>query len=110
MIYLVRHGQAAFNAVGRYQGQVDSALTMLGQAQARLVGVRLAGLVGLAALRIYASPLGRAQETARIIAAALPGGREITLEARLMEVGMGAWDGRTDFEIEAEYPGGRETD
>ena len=108
MIYLVRHGQTEFNAVGRIQGQLDSALTLKGAAQGRAVGLRLAGLIGSTAFRIYTSPLGRAQDTARIIAVALPGMPEITLEARLMEVGMGAWDGMTDFEIEAEYPGSRD--
>ena len=83
----MRHGQTEFNAVGRIQGQLDSAMTLKGAAQGRAVGLRLAGLIGSTAFRIYTSPLGRAQDTARIIAVALPGMPEITPEARLMEEG-----------------------
>ncbi|MGU4174521.1 phosphoglycerate mutase family protein, partial [Pseudomonas aeruginosa] len=40
-IYLVRHGQTEFNAVRRWQGQVDSPLTELGRQQAMRMGRRL---------------------------------------------------------------------
>ncbi len=46
MIYLVRHGETVFNAQGRQQGRLDSALTAIGEAQAAAVGRLLAGLVG----------------------------------------------------------------
>lgn len=103
MIYLCRHGQTEFNAIGRRQGQVDSDLTARGQAQASAMGRRLAGLT-LPALRLFASPLGRAHHSARLIAAEL-GGPQITLDPRLMEIGMGSWDGKTDAEIDASHPG-----
>lgn len=103
MIYLCRHGQTLFNAAGRRQGQVDSALTAKGQAQASAMGRRLAAF-NLPAFRIYASPLGRAQQSAGLIAAEL-GGAPITLDPRLMEIGMGSWDGKTDAEIDARHPG-----
>lgn len=101
-VYLCRHGETEFNRIGRRQGQVDSALTARGQAQAAAMGRRLVGLVG-ADFQIYSSPLGRAQHSARFIALAL-GGAEISLDARLMEIGMGAWDGKTDAEIRASHP------
>ncbi len=103
MIYLCRHGQTEFNKMRRFQGQVDSPLTDLGQAQATAMGRRLAQLI-TGEFRIFASPLGRAQHSAKLISAALGGG-EITLLPGLMEVGMGVWDGMTDTEIEATYPG-----
>lgn len=103
MIYLCRHGQTEFNAIGRRQGQVDSNLTALGQAQATAMGRRLATL-NLPDFRIYASPLGRAHHSARLIAAEL-GHAPITLDPRLMEIGMGSWDGKTDLEIDAAHPG-----
>lgn len=103
MIYLCRHGQTEFNAVGRRQGQVDSNLTEKGQAQAIAMGCRFAAL-NLPRCRIYASPLGRAHHSARLIAAEL-NGPPITLEPRLMEIGMGSWDGKTDAEIEVLNPG-----
>ena len=108
MIYLVRHGQTDFNAIRRYQGQVESDLTVLGRAQARAVGARLAGLIGDTPVVLYASPLRRAQDTARIIAAGLPFAPEVMLDPRLMEVGMGDWDGLMDGEIEARRPGARD--
>ena len=103
MIYLCRHGQTEFNAIGRRQGQVDSNLTPLGQAQATAMGRRLASL-NLPDFRIYASPLGRAHHSARLIAAEL-GHAAITLDPRLMEIGMGSWDGKTDLEIDTAHPG-----
>lgn len=105
MIYLCRHGQTEFNRQHRFQGQVDSPLTALGQAQARAMGRRLVGLTG-ADFRLFASPLGRAHHSAQLIAAEL-GQPPITLDARLMEVGMGVWDGKDDVEIEAGDPGAR---
>ena len=103
MIYLCRHGQTEFNAIGRRQGQVDSNLTAMGQAQATAMGRRLASL-NLADFRIFASPLGRAHHSARLIAAEL-GHAPITLDPRLMEIGMGSWDGKTDLEIDTAHPG-----
>lgn len=103
MIYLCRHGQTEFNAIGRRQGQVDSNLTDLGQTQARAMGRRLASL-RLPDPQIFASPLGRAHHSARLIAAEL-GQPPITLDSRLMEIGMGSWDGKSDAEIDAAHPG-----
>ena len=102
MIYLCRHGQTEFNLIRRRQGQLDSPLTALGQAQASAMGRSLSGRVGTA-FRIFASPLGRAHHSARLIAAEL-GGAPITLDPRLMEIGMGSWDGTTNAQIQASHP------
>ena len=40
-ILLARHGETAWNAEGRYQGQEDIALSPIGEAQARALGERL---------------------------------------------------------------------
>lgn len=106
MIYLCRHGQTLFNQVQRYQGQVDSPLSDIGRAQASAMGRALRPLIGPGA-RLWVSPLGRAQESLALILAEI-GPREVSTDARLMEVGMGAWDGLDDIEIEAEYPGARD--
>ncbi len=57
MIYLCRHGQTVFNAARRYQGQVDSPLTALGQAQAQTLAVPQDGIYGIEGgkLRLVAS-------------------------------------------------------
>lgn len=103
MIYLVRHGQTAFNRERRLQGHVDSDLTELGLAQADAVGRRLKGLVsGEAGWRIVASPLGRAFRTAGIIAGHLDLGVE--MEPRLTEISFGEWDGRLRSELEPVFP------
>ncbi|WP_139786064.1 histidine phosphatase family protein, partial [Agrobacterium genomosp. 13] len=55
-IYLVRHGQTEFNAVQRWQGQVDSPLTELGRQQAARVGHRLAAMTRTDEVHIFSSP------------------------------------------------------
>ena len=45
MIYLVRHGETAWNSIRRRQGRLDSPLTDRGIAQARAVGRRLGELI-----------------------------------------------------------------
>jgi len=103
MIYLVRHGQTRFNAEGRMQGHLDSPLTDLGQAQAAAMGELLAGLIGdPAGWRLISSPLGRAQNTARAIAARLSLTPEI--DHRLIELSFGQWDGRLRAELAEEFP------
>jgi broad specificity phosphatase PhoE len=105
-IYLIRHGQTEFNAVGRYQGRLDSPLTALGRSQAARIGTLLATLVAPGA-RLVSSPLGRAMATAAIIAekASLP---EAITDSRLLEISLGSWEGMTDEDIEFTFPGARD--
>lgn len=63
---LVRHGQTDWNRQRRIQGSSDIPLNDTGRAQARGAGALLARRRWHG---IYASPLSRAMETARIIAA-----------------------------------------
>jgi broad specificity phosphatase PhoE len=108
MIYLVRHGQTEFNAAGRWQGQVDSPLTTLGLQQGERIGLALRALIDPLDAVILSSPLGRARDTAAIIAAAAGITAEIQFDPRLMEIGMGAWDGLTNYEIDMEWPNARD--
>jgi broad specificity phosphatase PhoE len=104
VIYLVRHGQTAFNAQGRLQGHVDSPLTALGESQARQAGATLARLVGEAAgWRIISSPLGRARATAEAVRQAL-GLAEVEIDPRLIELSWGEWDGALRAELKARSP------
>ena len=104
MLYLVRHGETVWNAAGRYQGAKDSRLTPKGRAQASATGRLVRSLVAEdIPLPAAVSPLGRAQETATLIAQEVP--ILVCTEPRISEVSIGSWDGLTDFEIEAEYPG-----
>lgn len=105
-LWLVRHGQTTFNAEGRIQGGCDSPLTDLGQAQAARVGRLLADLTQDQAERmVWCSPQGRAQHTARIIAAAMGIAAPLRLEPRIRELELGSWEKRTPAEINAETPG-----
>lgn len=104
MIYLVRHGQTAFNAEGRLQGHVDSPLTELGRAQAAMAGAALARLTsGEAGWRIISSPLGRARDTAEAIRAALAA-PEVEIDERLIELSWGPWDGGLRADLKARHP------
>ncbi len=98
-LLLVRHGQSTWNDEGRIQGQLDPPLSELGRTQARRLAERMAGrrLGGF-----YCSDLGRARETAVIIAEEL--GVEPTPLAELREVALGVWEGMTAAEIAERYP------
>lgn len=65
-IALVRHGETAWNAEGRLQGQTDIPLNEAGRAQARAAGKRLTEHDAVWGA-LVSSPLGRAMETAELI-------------------------------------------
>ena len=102
-IYLIRHGETEWNAQGRFQGRLDSVLTNTGVKQAEAIGRRLAGL-DLSFDAFITSPLGRTRQTAAIIAglARLPA---VQCDDLLAEVSLGSWDGLTDIDIDAQWPG-----
>jgi probable phosphoglycerate mutase len=96
---LVRHGQSEWNAVGRWQGRADPALTELGRLQALHAATRV-GTVDV----IVASPLIRALETARLISNHIGVG-PVVVDADLAERDAGEWEGLTRAEIEHRWPG-----
>lgn len=102
-LYLLRHGETVWNTQGRFQGQLDSPLTLKGIAQADLIACRLAEEIpNPDHFELQVSPLGRARQTAGRIAASIP--LLVKDEPRLMEVTIGSWDGMTLYEIGQEYP------
>jgi probable phosphoglycerate mutase len=100
-LLLVRHGESVWNVEGRVQGQADVPLSDLGALQA-LALARALGERDLTA--VYASPLMRALQTAR----AMCGPHELTpiIERALREINLGAWQGRTGAELEADLETG----
>jgi len=99
-IILARHGETRWNVEGRYQGQTfDIPLSEAGRAQARALGRRLDRA---AITRAVASPLLRAQETATLALGDRAG--LLTLDARLVEISHGDWEGRLASEILADQP------
>jgi alpha-ribazole phosphatase len=98
-LLLVRHGETAWNAAGRFQGQVDMALSVTGQRQAKALG-RVLAAEGVHAL--HSSDLQRAWETARIIADTLR--CAVQPEPCLREMAFGAWEGLTFAETQQRDP------
>jgi probable phosphoglycerate mutase len=98
-IIAIRHGETAWNVDTRIQGQLDIPLNDTGHWQARRVARALADE---AIDAIYASDLGRAHETARVIAQGL--GLHVINDAGLRERGFGIFEGRTFKEIEETWP------
>jgi len=112
-LYFVRHGQSTGNVGGTLMGQSDHPLTALGEAQARAAAVRL---VPLGPMPLYCSDLPRARATAEHILAAWPpratsGGvpdaaaddrLRLHADARLREIDLGDYEGRSWEEFEAD--------
>ena len=99
-LFLVRHGETAWNFEKRLTGHSDVPLSALGEQQARLLGARLADQ---ALDAVYASDLQRAAGTAELILAGR--GPEVTRDAAWREINYGAWDGLTAVEIQTRFPG-----
>lgn len=106
-LYLLRHGETAWNLERRMQGSKDSPLTERGRAQAAAMGRALAAELARdpGPTLFLRSPLGRTCETASII------GRQLGLDAadwrddpRLAELRYGDWEGSTWAEIEVSHP------
>lgn len=98
-LYLVRHGQTSGNVTHQLIGHTDMPLDDLGVRQASQVGLRMRS-VPLDA--IVASPLQRAQVTAREIARHHE--VEITLDPRLKEINFGHAEGLTMAEAVSRFP------
>ncbi|MFD7652632.1 bifunctional RNase H/acid phosphatase [Actinosynnema sp. NPDC059797] len=99
-LHLLRHGQTELSVARRYSGRGNPPLTEVGRGQAEAAARRLGKLAGVAA--VVASPLARAQETARAVAAAT--GAELTTHEGLVETDFGAWEGLTFAEAARRDP------
>jgi broad specificity phosphatase PhoE len=119
-VVLLRHGESEWIREGRFQGASETPLSALGRRQADLAGERLARPHASPAMPVPAglpreivhSPLARAAETARAVAAAIADLRAVEgdeagapplpvlrAEPGLGEIGQGAWEGVTADEI-----------
>jgi broad specificity phosphatase PhoE len=103
-IVLARHGEATWTG-RRYAGLTDTPLTDAGRAgAAALAGlIEASGLLADPAAVIVSSPLVRALDTARAVAAAVR--RPVEIDPRWCEVSFGSLEGRTFDEAEVEWPG-----
>ena len=89
-----RHGETAYNASGRWQGQLDAPLSDRGRAQAAAAAKSLAAYD---VSRIVASDLSRAADTAKALADET--GLSVAFDARFREIDVGNWAGLTTPEI-----------
>jgi len=98
-LLLLRHGRTAYNASGRFQGQVDVPLDEVGRAEAARVAPLLAAH---RPVEIVSSDSCRAVDTARPIAQLL--GQDVLLDDKLREIDIGGWSGLTLDEVKAAFP------
>lgn len=97
-IYLVRHGATPLTEEDRFAGSSDVDLSDVGRMQVAGLAERLKDQKLDA---IYASPLARTVETARILAA--PHGLEPIREPGLREIDYGRWEGLRRSEVERDF-------
>lgn len=106
-LYMLRHGETAWNTERRMQGHKNSDLTARGRVQALAMGRTLKAELALepGPTIFLRSPLGRTRETSEII------GRELGIassewreDIRLAELSYGTWEGFSWAEIEIDHP------
>ena len=100
-LVLWRHGRTAWNAAGRFQGQLNPPLDDVGRDQARHAAAHLAAPLPEGTV-VVASDLERAAETAVALTDVL--GVPLRLDPRLREVAMGSWEGLTRQEVAERHP------
>jgi alpha-ribazole phosphatase/probable phosphoglycerate mutase len=94
-IYLIRHGETAWNADNnRYCGRTDIPLTEKGLKQAEVLRQQLRSITWDG---VFSSPLQRAYTTAQIAS-----GTTVVKDDRLIEADFGMWEQKTKEEFLAE--------
>ncbi|OWV92319.1 phosphoglycerate mutase [Rhizobium sp. R635] len=97
-IHLVRHGETEWSLSGRHTGRSDIPLTANGEAAARKLAERLAGLSVSA---VWSSPSERARKTCTLAGF----GAGAVIREDLAEWDYGAYEGVTTKAILADRPG-----
>jgi 2,3-bisphosphoglycerate-dependent phosphoglycerate mutase len=98
-LVLLRHGQTAWNAEQRIQGQLDVPLDATGEWQAQRVAK---GLAHEDFAAMYSSDLLRTQQTAAPLT--LINGLKVGLDTGLRERGFGSFEGQTYQDIDMRWP------
>ena len=98
-VFLVRHGATTLSAEDRFAGETDVDLSDAGREQLHRLAARLAAEPISA---VYASPMRRTLESARILAA--PHGLSVDPVPALREISHGRWEQKTRCEVEALWP------
>src|SRR3954454_6306146 len=95
-IYLARHGETEWSKSGQHTGRTDIPLTAPGEAAARQIATRLAGITFA---RVFSSPLSRARRTAELA------GFRPEIDPELLEWNYGDCEGRKTVDIRQDIPG-----
>lgn len=98
-VYFVRHGEATGNANGTFQGVTDNPLTPKGIRQGQLLQKRFAQVNYD---RIFASPLCRAADTARLLNEGHP--CQVETQPLLLEIDGGVLEGEPFATLPQKYP------
>jgi broad specificity phosphatase PhoE len=98
-LYLVRHGETAWNREQVFRGRADVPLGERGHQQAGLVAQALRAEPIKA---VYASPLARAVDTARPLSEEL--GIDLIQEESLQDMNFGEWEGQSLVDVRREWP------
>lgn len=93
-LFLVRHAPTAANHGKVFQGQLDVPAVPIEDPESHAIPLT-------APRTIHCSPLVRAVTAAEVL---FPG-EPVTFDPRLMERSVGAWQGLTHAEVEAQWPG-----
>jgi broad specificity phosphatase PhoE len=96
---MVRHGATVLSAEDRFAGATDVELSDEGREQAQRLAERLSQEKITV---VYASPMGRTVETARILAA--PHDLEVRTCDGFREISHGHWEGMMRHEVEEKFP------
>ena len=97
-IYLIRHGQTAWNKARMFRGRRDVCLNDVGRREAACVAQALRDI---AFARIYASPLLRARETADVAAAVR--GVDVQADPAFVDIDYGEWTEYWDIEARRKF-------
>jgi probable phosphoglycerate mutase len=107
-VVIVRHGESNFNILSKIQGrgnydrpELQSVLTDKGKQQAKLAGKALSNLTIDVA---YASPLVRAQNTAKLILAENFNPPELRTTEGLLEIDLSEWESMIAGDVKAQFP------
>ena len=98
-IILIRHGETDWNREQVFRGKIDVPLNEVGLSQAR--GVKKA-LEGVAIDVIYASPLSRALDTARVLSEG--SALDVRTDEGFSDVDFGSWQGLSHQKVKEQFP------
>ena len=103
--FIARHGETIFNAAARMQGNdAHTPLTRAGFVQADAMGAALNKWLGTRqSLTLWSSDAGRTLQTLSIMAEHIDADwHDTNIDARLREIDIGQWVGRSYADIESE--------